>query len=66
MELGGHAPVVVFESANIDKAVDQCIKVKFRFMGQVSSSRKRKGRGKRILYNQYSYLRNLGENQGRE
>jgi len=41
LELGGHAPVVVFETADIDKAVDQCINVKFRFMGQTCISTNR-------------------------
>ena len=36
LELGGHAPVVVFESADLEKAVNSCLSVKFRFMGQVS------------------------------
>jgi succinate-semialdehyde dehydrogenase/glutarate-semialdehyde dehydrogenase len=35
MELGGHAPVVVCEDADIDKAADLCAQFKFRNAGQV-------------------------------
>jgi succinate-semialdehyde dehydrogenase/glutarate-semialdehyde dehydrogenase len=34
MELGGHAPFIVFEDADIDKAVDGAIASKFRNAGQ--------------------------------
>lgn len=34
LELGGNAPFIVFESANIDKAVDGAIACKFRNAGQ--------------------------------
>lgn len=34
MELGGNAPVIVFNDANIDLAVDQAIASKFRSLGQ--------------------------------
>jgi succinate-semialdehyde dehydrogenase/glutarate-semialdehyde dehydrogenase len=34
MELGGNAPFIVFEDANIQKAVDGCIAAKFRNNGQ--------------------------------
>lgn len=34
MELGGNAPVVVFDDANLDLAVDQAIASKFRSLGQ--------------------------------
>jgi succinate-semialdehyde dehydrogenase/glutarate-semialdehyde dehydrogenase len=34
MELGGHAPFIVFEDAELDKAVDACIISKFRNAGQ--------------------------------
>ncbi|WP_448566492.1 NAD-dependent succinate-semialdehyde dehydrogenase [Thalassotalea ganghwensis] len=34
MELGGNAPFIVFEDANIDAAVDGAIKAKFRNAGQ--------------------------------
>ncbi len=35
MELGGHAPVVVCEDADIEKAADLCAQFKFRNAGQV-------------------------------
>lgn len=35
LELGGHAPLIVFEDANIDKAVEGAIASKFRNCGQV-------------------------------
>lgn len=35
MELGGNAPFVVFESANIEKAVNGLLASKFRNSGQV-------------------------------
>ena len=35
MELGGNAPFLVFESADIDEAVKGCIDSKFRNTGQV-------------------------------
>jgi len=35
MELGGHAPAVIFEDADVDAAVQQLIKAKFRNAGQV-------------------------------
>lgn len=38
MELGGHAPVVVFEDANLDKALDVLTASKFRNAGQVCTS----------------------------
>lgn len=38
MELGGHAPVIVFEDANLDKALDVLIASKFRNAGQVCTS----------------------------
>ncbi|MCF8467046.1 MAG: aldehyde dehydrogenase family protein, partial [Sneathiella sp.] len=34
LELGGHAPFIVFADANIDKAVDEAIKAKFATSGQ--------------------------------
>ena len=34
MELGGHAPFVVFEDANIDEAVTGAMQSKFRNSGQ--------------------------------
>lgn len=34
MELGGHAPLLVFDDASIDKAVKGCIEAKFRNNGQ--------------------------------
>lgn len=37
-ELGGHAPVVVFEDADIDKAVSVTFPFKFRTAGQVCSA----------------------------
>lgn len=38
MELGGHAPVVVFNDADLDKALDQMAGFKFRNAGQVCIS----------------------------
>lgn len=38
MELGGHAPVLVFADADIDKALDQMAGAKFRNAGQVCVS----------------------------
>jgi succinate-semialdehyde dehydrogenase/glutarate-semialdehyde dehydrogenase len=34
MELGGHAPFIVFDDADLDRAVDACIASKFRNTGQ--------------------------------
>jgi aspartate-semialdehyde dehydrogenase len=34
MELGGHAPVIVFENADLDKAVEETVKAKFATSGQ--------------------------------
>lgn len=38
MELGGHAPVVVFDDVDIDKAVDLLVAGKFRNAGQICIS----------------------------
>ncbi|MBT8584792.1 NAD-dependent succinate-semialdehyde dehydrogenase [Polynucleobacter paneuropaeus] len=38
MELGGHAPVIVFEDADIDEAAEMCARFKFRNCGQVCAS----------------------------
>jgi succinate-semialdehyde dehydrogenase/glutarate-semialdehyde dehydrogenase len=38
MELGGHAPVLVFEDADIDQAAAACAAAKFRNCGQVCAS----------------------------
>ncbi|MFT4726470.1 MAG: succinate-semialdehyde dehydrogenase/glutarate-semialdehyde dehydrogenase [Granulosicoccus sp.] len=38
MELGGHAPVIVFDDANIEKALDDMVGFKFRNAGQVCIS----------------------------
>ncbi|WP_439588884.1 NAD-dependent succinate-semialdehyde dehydrogenase [Hydrogenophaga sp.] len=35
MELGGHAPVIVFEDADVDRAADICAAGRFRNAGQV-------------------------------
>jgi acyl-CoA reductase-like NAD-dependent aldehyde dehydrogenase len=35
MELGGHAPFIVFDSADVDKAVTGAMNSKFRNSGQV-------------------------------
>lgn len=40
LELGGNAPFIVFESADLDKAVAGVMASKFRNAGQVSSSSK--------------------------
>ncbi|WP_429925397.1 NAD-dependent succinate-semialdehyde dehydrogenase (plasmid) [Agrobacterium vitis] len=34
MELGGHAPFIVFDDANVDEAVDGCVRAKFATSGQ--------------------------------
>lgn len=36
MELGGHAPFIVFDSADVDMAVGGAMASKFRNSGQVS------------------------------
>jgi len=36
MELGGNAPFIVFESADLNKAVQGAVASKFRCSGQVS------------------------------
>jgi succinate-semialdehyde dehydrogenase/glutarate-semialdehyde dehydrogenase len=38
MELGGHAPVLVFEDADVEHAAEQCARFKFRNCGQVCAS----------------------------
>jgi succinate-semialdehyde dehydrogenase/glutarate-semialdehyde dehydrogenase len=38
MELGGHAPVLVFDDADLEKTLDQCVAAKFRNGGQVCVS----------------------------
>lgn len=38
MELGGHAPFIVFDSADVDKAVGGAMTSKFRNSGQVESA----------------------------
>lgn len=35
MELGGHAPFIIFDSADVDAAVAAAINSKFRNSGQV-------------------------------
>lgn len=35
MELGGHAPFIVFDSANVDQAVAGALASKYRNSGQV-------------------------------
>src|SRR5699024_4265697 len=41
LELGGHAPFIVFEDANIDMAVQQLVNGKFRCSGQACVSMNR-------------------------
>ncbi|MFW7413883.1 NAD-dependent succinate-semialdehyde dehydrogenase [Demequina sp. SO4-18] len=41
MELGGNAPFVVFEDADLDKAVDGALKAKFRNIGQACTAANR-------------------------
>ncbi|VDQ18000.1 unnamed protein product [Trichobilharzia regenti] len=36
LEMGGNAPFIIFDSANIEKAVDGTVGCKFRCSGQVS------------------------------
>ena len=38
MELGGHAPFIVFDSADVDRAVAGAMASKFRNSGQVTGS----------------------------
>jgi len=38
LELGGHAPVLVFEDADVEKAAGMTVTTKFRFSGQVCTS----------------------------
>lgn len=38
MELGGHAPVIIFDDANLEKALDDMVTFKFRNAGQVCIS----------------------------
>jgi succinate-semialdehyde dehydrogenase/glutarate-semialdehyde dehydrogenase len=38
MELGGHAPVLVFEDADVDAAARACVQAKFRNTGQVCAA----------------------------
>ena len=38
MELGGHAPVVVFDDVDVDKVAAECVAFKFRNAGQVCLS----------------------------
>jgi succinate-semialdehyde dehydrogenase/glutarate-semialdehyde dehydrogenase len=38
MELGGHAPVLVFEDADVQEAAEQCARFKYRNCGQVCAS----------------------------
>jgi succinate-semialdehyde dehydrogenase/glutarate-semialdehyde dehydrogenase len=38
MELGGHAPVLVFEDADVAAAAEQCARFKYRNCGQVCAS----------------------------
>ncbi|WP_454866966.1 NAD-dependent succinate-semialdehyde dehydrogenase [Pseudomonas lini] len=38
MELGGHAPVLVFEDANLERALDLLVAAKFKNAGQVCTS----------------------------
>lgn len=38
MELGGHAPVLVFDDADIDYAAEHCARFKYRNCGQVCAS----------------------------
>jgi succinate-semialdehyde dehydrogenase / glutarate-semialdehyde dehydrogenase len=38
MELGGHAPVLIFEDADVEAAAEACARAKFRNCGQVCAS----------------------------
>jgi succinate-semialdehyde dehydrogenase/glutarate-semialdehyde dehydrogenase len=55
MELGGNAPFVVFDDADLDKAVDGAMAAKFRNIGQActaatasSCTRRRRGVRRRV------------------
>jgi succinate-semialdehyde dehydrogenase/glutarate-semialdehyde dehydrogenase len=38
MELGGHAPVLVFDDVDVEKVLDMCVAAKYRNAGQVCVS----------------------------
>jgi succinate-semialdehyde dehydrogenase / glutarate-semialdehyde dehydrogenase len=38
MELGGHAPVIVFDDVDVEKVLDMCVAAKYRNAGQVCVS----------------------------
>jgi succinate-semialdehyde dehydrogenase/glutarate-semialdehyde dehydrogenase len=38
MELGGHAPVLVFDDVDLEKVLDMCVIAKYRNAGQVCVS----------------------------
>src|SRR5699024_1507991 len=64
LELGGHAPIVVAEDANIDLAVDQTIANKFRSSGQTCICANRvfvhdsvyKAYAKRLTYKKKAFI----------
>ena len=53
MELGGHAPVLVFEDADVERAAEACARTKFRNCGQVCISPSRFYVHERV-YDQFS------------
>ncbi|MBP2076040.1 NAD-dependent succinate-semialdehyde dehydrogenase [Oceanobacillus polygoni] len=58
MELGGHAPIIVFEDCNVDKAVQQIVRSKFNNNGQTCISPNR-------IYVHESVIDHFTEEMGR-
>lgn len=56
MELGGNAPFIVFDSADLDKAVAGAMACKFRCSGQVRKRLKRERERERVCAYIYIYM----------